>query len=59
MKDYLNTVFQNFLIPMKSKPTSVSKSNGTALDHILTNSLLNSHSKELYKRFNDCESNIK
>ena len=41
VKDYLNIVFQNLLIPMINKPTRVSKSNATIIDHILTNSFLN------------------
>ena len=39
--DYLNIVFQNLLIPMIYKPTRASKSNATIIDHILTNSFLN------------------
>ena len=41
VKEYLNIVFQNLLIPMINKPTRVSKSNATIIDHILTNSFLN------------------
>ena len=41
VKDYLNIVFQNLLIPMICKPTRASKSNATIIDHILTNSFLN------------------
>ena len=40
VKDYLNTAFQNLLIPMINKPTRVSTSNATIIDHILTNSFL-------------------
>ena len=35
VKDYLNILFQNLLIPMINKPTRVSKSNATIIDHIL------------------------
>ena len=38
VKEYLNIVFQNLLIPMINKPTRVSKSNATIIDHILTKS---------------------
>ena len=41
VKDYLNIVFQNLLISMINKPIRVSKSNATIIDHILTNSFLN------------------
>ena len=41
VKEYLNIVSQNLLIPMINKPTRVSKSNATIIDHILTNSFLN------------------
>ena len=40
-KDYLNTVFQNLLIPIINKPTRVSKSNATIIDHIFNDSFLN------------------
>ena len=41
VKEYLNIVFQKLLIPMINKTTRVSKSNATIIDHILTNSFLN------------------
>ena len=41
VRDYLNIVFQNLLILMINKPTRVSKSNATVIDHILTSSFLN------------------
>ena len=41
VKDYLNIVFQNLLIPLINKSTRVSKSNATIINHILTNSFLN------------------
>ena len=44
VKEYLNIVSQNLLIPMINKPTRVSKSNATIIDHILTNSFLNTDS---------------
>ena len=43
VKEYLNIVFQNLLIPMINKPTRVSISNATIIDHISTNSFLNTH----------------
>ena len=41
VKEYLNIVSQNLLIPMINKTTRVSKSNAIVIDHILTNSFLN------------------
>ena len=41
VKDNLNIVFQNLLIPMIDKPTRISKSNATIIDSILTKSFLN------------------
>ena len=41
VKDNLNIVFQNLLIPMIDKPTRISKSNATIIDRILTKSFLN------------------
>ena len=41
VKDYLNIVFQNLLIPMINKLTRFSRSNATIIDHILTNLFLN------------------
>ena len=40
VKEYLNIVSQNLLIAMINKPTRVSKSNATIIDHVLTNSFL-------------------
>ena len=41
VKDNLNIVFQNLLIPMIDKPTRISKSNTTTIDRILIKSFLN------------------
>ena len=41
VKNYLNIVFQNLLLPMINKPTRASKSDATIIDHILTNSFPN------------------
>ena len=43
VKGYLNIVFENLLIPIVIKPTRVSKPNATIIDHILTNSFLNTN----------------
>ena len=40
VKDYLNIVLQNLLIPMINKPTRASKFNATIINHIWTNSFL-------------------
>ena len=37
VKDYLNLIFQNFLIPAINKPTRITKTNATLIDHILSN----------------------
>ena len=44
VKDYLNLTFQNFLIPVINKPTRITKTNATLIDHILTNNFFNSNS---------------
>ena len=44
VKDYLNFIFQNFSIPIISKPTRVTKTNATLIDHILTNDFVNTNS---------------
>ena len=43
MKDNLNIVFENLLIPVINKPARVSKSNATIIDHFLANSFLNTY----------------
>ena len=35
--------FQNSLIPLINKPTRVTRTNATTVDHILTNAFLNKH----------------
>ena len=44
VKDYLNLTFQNVLIPLISKPTRVTKTNATLIDHIVTNDFLDTDS---------------
>ena len=44
VKDYLNLTFQNFLIPVINKPTRITKTNATLIDHILTNDFVNTDS---------------
>ena len=44
IKDYLNLTFQNFLIPAINKPTRITKTNATLIDHILTNDFVNTNS---------------
>ena len=41
VKDFVNFAFQNSLIPVINKPTSVTRTNTIAIDHILTNAFLN------------------
>ena len=40
-KNVVNFAFQNSLIPLINKPTRITRTNATALDHILTNAFLN------------------
>ena len=44
VKDCLNLTFQNFLIPVINKPTRITKTNATLIDHILTNDFVNTDS---------------
>ena len=41
VKNYLNLLFQKNFIPVKNKPTRVSRNNATIIDHINTNHFLN------------------
>ena len=41
VKNFVNFAFQNSLIPLINKPTRVTRTNATAIDHILTNAFLN------------------
>ena len=41
VKNFVNFAFQNSLIPVINKPTSVTRTNTIAIDHILTNAFLN------------------
>ena len=43
VKNYLNLTFQNFLVPVINKPTRITKTNGTLIDHILTNDFVNTN----------------
>ena len=42
VKNYLNLLFQKNFTPVKNKPTRVSCTNATIIDHINTNHFLNS-----------------
>ena len=41
VKNFVNFAFQNSLTPLINKPTRVTRTNATAIDHILTNAFLN------------------
>ena len=41
VKNIVTFAFQNSLIPLINKPTRVTRTNATAIDHILTNAFLN------------------
>ena len=43
VKNYLNLLFQKDFIPVKNKPTRVSRNNATILEHITTNHFLNNY----------------
>ena len=40
IKNFVNFAFQNNLTPLINKPTTVTRTNATAIDHILTNAFL-------------------
>ena len=40
VRDFLNLIYQNGMIPTINKPTSVTKKTATAIDHIITNSFV-------------------
>ena len=44
LKDYLNPIFQNFLLSVIKNPTRLTKINATLIDYILTNDFINTHS---------------
>ena len=41
VQKFVNFAFQSSLIPLTNKPTRVTRTNATAVDHILTNAFLN------------------
>ena len=45
MKNYLNLIYQNSFIPTVNKPTRVTRKTSTIIDHILTNSFVNTNFK--------------
>ena len=45
VKIFVNFAFQNSLIPLINKSTRVTRTNATAIDHILTNAFLNKQIK--------------
>ena len=40
VRDFLNLIYQNGIIPTINKPTRVTRKTATAIDHILTNSFI-------------------
>ena len=40
VRDFLNLIYQNGIIPTINKPTQVTRKTATAIDHILTNSFI-------------------
>ena len=55
VKNYLNLTFQNFLIPVINKPTRITKTNATLIDHILTNDFVNTNSSTGIVRSKDSD----
>ena len=45
MQNYLNLIYQNSFIPIVNKPSRVTRKTSTILDHILTNSPVNTNFK--------------
>ena len=43
VRNFFNFVFQNGIFPVINRPTRVTKSSATVIDHILTNTLIDSH----------------
>ena len=43
VRDFFNFVFQNGIFPVMKRPTRVTKSSATVIDHILTNTIIDSH----------------
>ena len=42
IKTFLNLIFQNGLVPVINKPTGVTRTSATTIDHIITNTFTNS-----------------
>ena len=42
IKNFLNLIFQNGLVPVINKPTPATRTSATAIDHIITNTFTNS-----------------
>ena len=43
VRNFFNFVFQNGIFPVINRPTRVTKSSATVIDHILKNALIDSH----------------
>ena len=43
VRDFFNFAFQNCIFPVINRPTRVTKSKATVIDHILTNTIIDSH----------------
>ena len=42
IRDFFNLVFQDGVFPLLNKPTRVTKSSTTIIDHVLTNTIIDS-----------------
>ena len=45
VKSFVNIAFQSSIIPVNNKPTRVTRTNSTVINHILTNAFLNKQIK--------------
>ena len=46
VQSFVNFMFQNDLIPTVNKPTRVTRNTATAIDHVITNSVINAEFKK-------------
>ena len=42
VRDFFNLIFQNGIFPLINRPTRVTKSSATIIDHVLTNTIIDS-----------------
>ena len=42
VRDFFNYVFQNDVFPLLNRPTGITRSSATIIDHVLTNTIIDS-----------------